>query len=371
MNELDKRISSIKNIKEDGNKIAGTFCSFTPLEVLDAANVNPVNLSSYNNDLIKYGESDLPRNLCPLVKSSYGAIISNNNKFAELADLIIGQASCDGKKKMYELLENYKETYIMQLPQGVDRPYSSSMWLSEVNYLIKYLENKYGIDITEDKLRQAALLRNKIKSLYNQLFSLSKLDPPPISGYDTYKIIEDAELNLNLNDRCEKMRKTIDSILDTYKSSSSSNNKGKKRILITGCPIGGVLEKVVKPIESNDGLVVCFENCSGIKLYRNLVNADLDNIVKAIADSYLNIGCAVMSPNTKRMDLLPELIEEFKVDGVVEVVLQTCHSYSIESKAVKKLVTNLDKPYLMIETDFSETNIEQIRTRITAFLEML
>ncbi len=371
MNELDERISNIKNLKNKGVRIAGTFCSFTPLEVLDAANVNSVNLTNFNYNSIKYAESDLPRNLCPLVKSSYGSIISGNNESAELADIIIGQASCDGKKKMYELLKNYKDIYIMQLPQGVDRPYSGSMWLSEVNYLIKYLQDKFEVQISEDKLREAAILRNKVKSLYNELFGLSKLDPTPISGYDTYKIIEDAEFNLDLNDRCEKMRKTIDNILDTYKSSSSSLNKDKKRILITGCPIGGVLEKVIKPIELNGGVVVCFENCNGIKLSRNLIDTNSNDILSSIADSYLNIGCAIMSPNTKRMELLPKLIEEFKVDGVIEVVLQTCHSYSIESRAVKKLVTTLDKPYLMIETDFSETNIEQIRTRITAFLEIL
>lgn len=366
----NNRLSKIKDLKDNGEKIAGVFCSYTPLEILDAAGIGSINLSSYEDEFVKYSEVDLPRNLCPLVKSSYGAIISDNNDFAKYIDLVLGEASCDGKKKMYELLNNHMETYILQLPQGVDRPYSKPMWESEIRYLIKYLEEKFDVEITEEKIRDAAILRNKVRSLYNELFSLSKLDPPLISGYDTLEIINDLSFNTNLEERYEELRTIIDSIKTQYESSPKNESK-PKRILVTGCPVGGLLEKVVSPIEDGDAFVVCFDNCNGIKLSRNLVDTDSDDIVKAISDSYLNIGCAIMSPDVKRMEVLPQLIEEYKVDAVVDVALQTCHSYSIEQREVASLMKDLDIPYLTIETDYSEANAGQIKTRISAFLEMI
>ena len=65
----------------------------------------------------------------------------------------------------------------------------------------------------------------------------------------------------------------------------------KPRILITGCPIGGATEKVIRAVEDNGGIVVTFENCSGAKSIDKLVDEDAEDIYDAIARRYLSIGC--------------------------------------------------------------------------------
>ncbi len=370
LNIINKRISRIKEIKEKGGKIVGTFCNFVPVEILDAAGLHIINLNSSTDEYISYAESDLPTNLCPLIKSSYGAAISNNSYFS-LADFIIGEMTCDGKKKMYELLSEVKDSHIMQLPQGAYRPYSPLMWENEVRLLIKVLEKRFNVEITEEKLRKAVSFRNKYRSLYGQLFELSKLDPPAISGYEAYKILERYKFSFDLDEEYKELEELINRIKKDYEEGKGPIKDKAKRILITGCPLGGVLDKIVSTIESNDGVVVCFENCDGVKPIRNNINVDSDDIVKAIADRYLKIGCSIMSPNISRIELLPKLIEEFKVDGVVEVLLQTCHPYTVEAREVKKLMHNLDIPYMAIETDYSDSNIGQVKTRIAAFMEIL
>ena len=147
--------------------------------------------------------------------------------------------------------------------------------------------------------------------------------------------------------------------------------KDAKRILVTGCPIGGVLDKVVNTIETNGGGVGCFENCGGIKPVRSMVDENAADIVGAIADRYLDIGCSVMTPNRKRMEMIPELLQEFRIDGVIEVVLQACHTYNIETKTIKRLVNNAGISYMALETDYSQSDLGQVKTRISAFIEML
>lgn len=367
----ENRILKIREIKERGGKIAGTFCSFAPVEILDAANIHTVNLCGTSNETTINSEASLPKNLCPLIKSSYGAAVSDSCGYTYFSDIIIGETTCDGKKKMYELLSELKDIHIMQLPQGFDRGYSPLMWEKEVRLLIKILEEKFDIEITEEKLRETTSFRNKFRSLYGELFELSKLEPPAITGLDAYKILEGYRFNFDLNEEYKYLEKLIAKFKKEYGEGKRPIDSNAKRILITGCPLGGILDKVVGTIEANDGVVVCFENCGGIKLIRNNIDENSDDIVKAIAERYLNIGCSIMSPNHKRMELLPELVEEFKVDAVVEVVLQTCHSYSIETRAVKKLITNIGIPYMAMETDYSDSNIGQIKTRIAAFMEML
>lgn len=368
MNDITEKV---KRIKENDGIVAGSFCSFVPVEIMDAAKIHMVNIGSNDDRNSTKAEVDLPANLCPLIKSSYGDALSGEENLINMVDLIIAEMSCDGKKKMYELLSEFKDMILLQLPQGTDRPYSSKMWESEIDYLIKSLEEKYDIEITESKLRAAVEFRNKLRSLYNELFELSKLQPPAIKGYDLYRMLDNYRFILDFDKEYELVYDYINELKNDYKNGVRIIPKDAKRILITGCPIGGVLDKIVGTIENSGATVVCYENCGGVKPIRNNIDENSVDIVKAIADRYLNIGCSIMSPNTSRMKLLAELIKEFNIKAVIEVTLQTCHPYSIETREVKKLMSNLDIPYMSLETDYSESNIGQIKTRISAFIEMI
>ena len=71
------------------------------------------------------------------------------------------------------------------------------------------------------------------------------------------------------------------------------------------------------------------------------------------------------------MNLIRDLAEEYQVDGVVDLVLQACHTYNIETKDMKELCDDIGLPYIAVETDFSESDVGQLRTRLGAFIEML
>ena len=108
----------VKKIKEDGGKVAGTFCTFTPQEILDAAGISPVSLCGMSEETISAAEAHLPKNMCPLIKSSYGFAVSDKCPYTYFSDIIVGETTCDGKKKMYELLGRMKDVYLLHLPQG-------------------------------------------------------------------------------------------------------------------------------------------------------------------------------------------------------------------------------------------------------------
>ena len=127
----------------------------------------------------------------------------------------------------------------------------------------------------------------------------------------------------------------------------------------------------MKTIEENGGVVVCFENCSGIKAAFQMVDEDAADITRAVAQRYLQIGCSVMTPNNRRLDNLKKLVRDYKIDGVVELDLTACSPYAIEAYQIKELMAQLDVPYLAVETDYSSGDSGGIATRLEAFLEML
>jgi len=357
----------VKQVKDDGGKVAGIFCTFTPNEILDAAGFTSVSLCGMSEETIPAAEAHLPKNLCPLIKSSYGFAVSDKCPYTYFSDLIVGETTCDGKKKMYELLNRIKPTYILHLPQGHDsNPLAA--WTAELHRFIAFLEERFGVSITDEALRAAARMRNEERQARLRLMELQKQVPPPMSGFQMYNTLEGAGFLFDSQQRIDSingLRTSVEAAADR------TTFAGAKRILITGCPIGGVLQKTVKAIEEKGGVVVCFENCSGIKAAYQMVDPEAEDIVEAIAARYLEIGCSVMTPNSKRMELLPRLVEEYRADAIIEVDLQACTPYAIESWQIRQLAEQIGVPYLGLETDYSQSDSGQLSTRIEAFLEIL
>ena len=360
-----------KKVKEDGGRIAGTFCAFTPVEILEAAGFLPVSLCGSSNETIPDAEEHLPKNLCPLVKSSYGFAVSDKCPYTYFADLIVGETTCDGKKKMYELLGKLKEMYILQLPQSTEVPHAKDMWVKELHRFRSFLEERFDITITDDDLREASKLRNRFRQAKCDMMEMQKANPTPIDGATLYKFFEGSDFKFNLKTSIADMEELTQKTLEEYNKGEHVKDTVKKRILITGCPIGGVAEKTITAIEENGGVVVCFENCGGIKPTRSRIDTESEDIIEAIAEHYLNIGCSVMTPNVHRLKMMPELLEEFQVDGVIDIILQACHTYNIETNSIHNLCKENGMPYMSLETDFSQSDKGQLVTRIAAFIEML
>ena len=360
---------AVKEAKEKGIPIVGSYCTYFPKELPMAIGAAAVSLCSMSGETIEVAEQDLPKNLCPLIKASYGFAKTDKCPYFYFSDLIVGETTCDGKKKMYELMSQFKDVYVMQLPQSQDER-GRKFWRESCLELKKKLEEKFGTVITDEAVRQAVHTENGVRRALQRFYGVMKHDPAPITGLELFRVLYGSTFKLDRSSLADELNALTDKIEAEYAAGKRLDKK--PRILITGCPMGGATEKVIEAIENNGGVVVTYENCSGAKAIEREVKEDTDDIYGAIADRYLGIGCSVMTPNNNRFKLLDEMIDEYKVDGVVEMVLQACHTYSVESKSVRRFVTH-DKeiPYIYIETDYSKTDVGQLNTRLAAFVEML
>jgi len=168
-----------------------------------------------------------------------------------------------------------------------------------------------------------------------------------------------------------KVRSLIEEVKKAYACREKTTPAGLPRILITGYPIGGATEKIIRIIEESGGTIVCYENCGGAKDREDLVDERIDPYA-ALAQKYVRLACSCMSPNDSRIALLSRLIDEYSVHGVIDVVLQACHTYNIETWRIRELVQKQkNRAYLSLETDYSQSDEGQLKTRIGAFIEML
>lgn len=333
---------AVKELKDKGVPVVGAYCTYFPQEIALAMGAATVGLCSTSDETISEAEKDLPKNLCPLIKSSYGFAKTDKCPFFYFSDVVVGETTCDGKKKMYEYMSEFKE----------------------------YLEKKFNTTITEEQIRDAVKMNNAGRRSLKRLYEVMKHDPVPIKGHDLFKVLYGSTFKFDRSQIPAEVDALVAKINQEY--AEGKMEEKKPRILVTGCPIGGATEKVIKAIEENGGIVVTYESCTGAKSIDKLVDEENPDIYDALARRYLNIGCSVMTPNPNRLELLGRLIDEYKVDGVVEMILQACHTYNVESLGIRRFVNEKKNiPYISVETDYSQADIGQLNTRIAAFIEML
>ena len=364
-----KGFLTVMELKEQGIPLVGTYCTFMPQEIAMAAGAVVVSLCSTNDETIEEAEKDLPRNLCPLIKSSYGFGKTDKCPYFYFSDLVVGETTCDGKKKMYEYMADFKAVHVMQLPNSATDDASRALWKSEILRLQQHIEERFGQPISETALREAIVLKNRERQATADFYRLGQLNPPALSGTDILKVVYGATFRFDKNALIAELNEMTARVKAEWEQ--GKRLESRPRILITGCPIGGAAEKVVRAIEENGGWVVGYENCTGAKATERNVAEDGD-VYDALTDKYLAIGCSCISPNTERLRLLSQMVEEYQADGVVDVILQACHTYAVESLAIKRHVRQQHNiPYMAIETDYSTADIGQLSTRVAAFIEML
>lgn len=357
---------NVKKIKDQNKPVIGIFCTFFPQELAVAMDAAVVSLCATSDETIPAAEQDLPANLCPLIKSSYGFGKTDKCPFFYFSDLVVGETTCDGKKKMYEYLAQFKPVHVMQLPNQVSEE-GIAFYRQEIIKMKEKLEEHFGVTITEDDIRRGIKIKNEERSAIKRLYSIMKQDPAPITGENLLNTMVSTTFHF---DR-EKIPAQMDALIEKIEKEGEATTK-KPRILVTGCPMGGATMKVVKTIESAGAVVVGFENCTGAKAVEENVDENCADVYEALARKYMHIGCSVLSPNDNRIKMLGEMIDEYKVDGVIDMELHACHTYNVESLRINRFVTEEKKiPYMSVVTDYSQSDVGQLSTRIAAFIEML
>ncbi len=349
--------------KAEGRPIVGILCEYTPRELIFAAGAVPVCLCGGALEMIGPAENELPANLCPLIKSTYGYHVEKANPFLEMADLLVAETTCDGKKKMYELMSRTREMVVLELPQKPDNQDSLSHWYAELSRFKARIEKRFNTQITDENLRQAIRRMNRERQLRRDLAHLMAAEAPAITGrqlLDFKSIISGIDADLD----------QYALALEQFQSQSNPQNAGKIRVLLAGVPTVHGAERVVDLIEQAGGLIVCMENCTGIKPIWDDVDDQADDPLKAIARKYMILPCSVMTPNDRRLDLLSDLTQLFKPHCVVDLSWQACLTYDIESWRIKEWAEKTqDLPYLRISTDYSPSDSARIGLRLEALFE--
>ena len=366
------RVKELVDHRKAGGVVVGTFCTYVPEELVIAAGGICVGLCAGAQVAEEAAEQYLPRNLCALIKSSLGFKLAKVCPYIESCDLLVGETTCDGKKKYYEILDRFQPVHVMELPQRKEEA-DRELWRSEVRRLAARLEELTGHPIDESSLREAVKVVNDKRRALLRLAELRKSDPPVISGRDALLINQIAFYDDPAR-LAEKVNALCDELERRRSEGVSIGGAHRPRILLSGCPMAIPNWKVPTIIEKSGAVVAMDEMCTGIRYFRHLVDEEavgLEGLLDAIADRYLQIDCAVFTPNRERIEHILELVRDYDIDAVIHYSLQFCDPYTVETFKVKEALEEAGVPFLSLETDYSTEDVGQLTTRIQALVEMV
>jgi len=367
------RIRELLDEKNAGRKIIGSYCVFVPEEIVLAANATLVGLCSGADFATEDVEKFLPRNTCALIKSSFGFKLGRVCPYLESADMIVGENTCDGKKKAYETLKGLVgNLYVMDLPQ-VKSANGKALLKAEYGRFRDAVEKLTGVTITADSLKQGIRTVNAKRAAVQRLSALRRADPAPISGLDALLANQ-----VFFYDNPARFTAAVNKICDELETRTASKKgvfpEKTPRILVSGCPQAVPNWKLPLIVETSGAVIVGEESCVGERGTRNLTDDSgrtIEEMMDAIADRYFQVDCAIFTPNPERLAHIQEMVAAYNADGVIHYGLQFCQPYLMESIPVEKALEEKNIPCLRIETDYSMEDLGQLKTRIEAFIERL
>ncbi|MGA2332199.1 MAG: double-cubane-cluster-containing anaerobic reductase [Syntrophales bacterium] len=366
------RIEEIIKAKEEGKKVVGSFCVYVPEELVLAANGVSIGLCAGADAGTEEAERFIPRNTCALIKAFMGFKLAGLCPYLETTDLIVGETTCDGKKKAYEIFNDItKKVYVMELP-NMKSEQGKKLWLEEVKKFKEKIEQLSGKKITIEDLRKSAALVNGKRKALKRLSRLRAFDPEPISGLDAL-LVNQVSFYDDPVRFTEMTNKLCDELQERVDKSVGVAPKGSPRLLISGSPMAIPNWKLHFIAETSGSIVVGEESCVGERNFRELLDenfTDMNDALEKIASRYLSINCACFSPNDERIENIRSLVDSLHADGVIHYSLQFCTPYMMEAYKVEKALEN-KTPILRIETDYSMGDMGQLKSRVESFIEML
>lgn len=347
-----------------GKKVIGYLCYFAPPEIISAAGMIPYRIMGKMDDEIIQAHNYVEPLGCPYIRNCFEQDLKGNLDFL---DGRIIPHSCDTAQRLYGIWKYYKSSsynYSLNVPHKIT-PWSKDFFQRELSFFKESLEKYTGAEISDKSLTEMIQLYNKCRALVQELYDLRLEDPPRLSGSEMFKTlivgmsIPPEDFNLLLKELLAEIRHR------------PKGNQRLPRILFWGCILDDV--RLFELIENSGAWIVTDDTCIGTRCYLRQVDTSqglMEGLTKAYFEEFKcpQTDCG---PDIRRFDYVLDLVREYNVDGIIGYTLSYCDPHKLDYPDLRDYCGEKGMPMLLIDDDYSLSNIESIRTRVEAFIESL
>lgn len=369
VSDLTRRIedAELSLIERKDVKKVGYLCTYTPPELLTAAGVAYGRIDKCGSPaVVAEGEVIVKSVFCDMAKSVIGHF-RTKDPFHDALDQVVTFYTCDTMRATSNAINHYfKPSYGYVVPRTGDKPSAREFFRSEMVNFSKDLEKLTGKPLEEAKVRESIKLHKKLRQTIHKISDLRKRNRPPMSGSD---FLEIARYYRSMP--AEEQLPVLENLY-TRLAAVPDDDTPRMRIMICGGIMADGDRRLMDLLEKEIGVnVVVEDHCTGLSpFYYDL--QETDDPYRDLANGYLDQApCARQSPLSKRIDFAGNLALEYKVDAVIYYSLKFCPSFSQTKGLFLRRFHELGLPALELDTDYSQGDTGQIKTRLEAFVEVL
>ena len=355
----------VQRWKDQGGKIMGYFCAAMPVELITAAGFLPFRVRATGSAGTELSDAYFGNINCSFPRHAFNMALKGEYDFL---DGVVIFNSCDHIRRLYDhWIRQMKTPFvkILSLPRK-DEPAQVEWFRGELAILRQQMQEHFGVEITDDKLREAIALHNASRRLQRELYELRKVDKPPITGAEmlAVTVAGTAMPPKRYNELLGELLKDV--------GQASGHSDYRARLMITGGELDN--PEYVGVIEGQGGLVVTDALCFGSRMIWRDVDPRIVDPLTALAQYYVadRPPCARMyTKYDQRVEYIKDMIRDFKVDGVIFVRLTFCELWGFEQYSLTNDFKKLNIPLLCMDREYTQSGVGQLRTRVQAFLETL
>lgn len=360
--------------KPEDMKSIGTLCVMVPAELVYAVGAMPVRLCSGSYTAYSIGDDYIPRDACPLVKAVMGFGKVRALPAFDNCSLLVAPVTCDCKKKLAGVIDTVKNTVPLHVPPLKKEDADTEVFLKELYRLIPILEKETGVQVTARSLAEGINMVGNAQYEMSEFLKYRRHDPALMSGTQVLSVMN-AYSYMPVSLWAEQMHRLNGEMKQRLEQGRFVSRKNQPRILVTGSPIAFPNIKVPLLIEEMGGVFAADETCMGERgLYDpvSVIDPSFDGMMRALASRYTKpCTCSVFVDNSQRIYRIKQMIKEHKIQGVIYHVLRGCLVYDYEYQLMEEAMGKLDVPIIRVESDYNEEDVEQLRIRIEAFIELI
>ena len=361
-------------VKPMGVPSVGTYCVMVPPELIYAAGAMPVKLCGGSYTAFNVGDDIAPRDACPLVKAIMGFESIGVMPVYQECQMMAVPITCDCKKKLAGYLAEHRRTVTLHVPSGRDRDEDMEQYVRELYLFSQKLTEVTGIELSYERLSWAFGMTAAAQYELSRFIELRRRYPLAVKGTH-YMAAMNAISYTHISLWTQYMHDLCDETEQKAKRGEMASKENRPRILITGSPIVFPNFKLPLLIEEMGGALVADETCMGERGAYDppaIVDQSTDGIMRALANkSTRPCTCPTFVDNKRRLYRIMQMLEDYRVQGVIYHVLRGCLVYDYEYQVMEEELGKLGIPIIRVESDYNEEDVEQLRIRVEAFIELI
>ena len=346
-----------------GKKIVGYFCSYVPEEMIHAAGAVPYRMHAVGSTGTALGDTYFSSANCSFVRRVLDKGLRGDIDFLYG---IIFMNGCDHNRRLFDNWSYaHPDTgfsHMLFVPHAGSEACLAQYGL-ELQKLKRFLEERFGTELTEKKLRESTELFNRKRSLLKEISECRKGTVLPISGTEFLALML-AVTVVPVEDAIALLERVLAEIL----AGRVHSEKAALRLFVTG----SCLEELshMELVESAGAVVVADAICLGARYFEHNVSLEGD-LLAALGERYLrNLSCPRMMDDVhSRMDYTKEIVSAFAIDAVIMEKLEFCSMMSGESYIGSHEMRKADIPCITLTRELYGGGVGQLKTRIQAFYE--